>query len=298
MKPMELAHLLSLDGDKGTAFLEHMARGSAHRASSARALKSEKELRRQALDMAPCRHLILSPHGFDLIAEVKFRSPTEGALGNPEFLEARTDPHAGLLRARAYARAGACAISVLTEPFAFRGSLEHLRRVAGAIEIPVMRKDFLVDTYQVWEARAEGADGVLLVLRILDDERAASMLDACEEAGMFAVLEAFDEADLERAGRLLDRPHEERILVGVNNRNLDTLGVDIERCRALAGALPAGIPAIAESGILSPADARSVASAGYPLVLVGSALARSADPAALIARLLRAGRRGRAGGSA
>ena len=129
MKPLELTHALGGAGSKGQLFLDHMARGSARRASGARALKSEVELRRQALELAPSRRLKLSESRFDVIAEVKFRSPSDGDLVNEDFLGGRFDPHAAHLRALAYARAGACAISVLTEPFAFRGSLEHLRRV-------------------------------------------------------------------------------------------------------------------------------------------------------------------------
>ena len=298
MNPHELERLLSdPSAPKGAAFLAQMARESARRASSARAGKSEAELRRMALDRTPCRRILLHESGFDVIAEVKFSSPSEGALTSASFLDGRSDPHAALLRAGKYAEAGACAISVLTEPFAFRGSLEHLRRVAEHSSVPVMRKDFLVDTYQVWEARADEADGVLLVVRIVDDERLQELLDACEEAGVFALVEAFDEEDLARASAALAKRRGQRILVGVNNRDLDTLQVDLSRCTRLADRLPAAFPAVAESGLLAPRDAQTVAQSRYDLALVGSALMRSDDPVALIHAFLAHGRRARAGGA-
>jgi len=294
MKPHELSHVLEQARDsKGALFLDHMARGSTRRASAARALKSERELRRQALERPPCKRLVLCEQGFDVIAEVKFNSPTEGAITSEAFLDGRHDPYAALLRARTYADAGACAVSVLTEPFAFRGSLEHLRRVAEACPVPVMRKDFLVDTYQVWEARAEGADGVLLVARIVDDERLEELLDACKEAGLFALVEAFDADDLARTRAAVLRRSGQNLLIGVNNRDLRTLQVDLTRCGELADQLPPGIPAVAESGLTAPRDAQEVARSAYSVALIGSALMKSPDPAAAVRSFLRSGRRGR-----
>ena len=227
-----------------------------------------------------------------MIAEVKFSSPSEGAIANASFLGGRSDPHAALLRALKYAEAGACAISVLTEPFAFRGSLEHLRRVADESPVAVLRKDFLVDTYQVWEARAEGADGVLLVARIVDDERLTELLDASEEAGLFALVEAFDEEDLERIRAAVRERRGQRILIGVNNRDLDSLEVDLDRCGRMAAGLPVLFPSVAESGLSRPHDAFEVARHGYDLALIGSALMKSEDPAARLRNFLERGRRG------
>ena len=294
MSPPEPQPVTRAGPSRGAAFLSQMATESARRASAARARRPEQELRRQALDRPAARRLRLSPSGFDLICEVKFRSPSEGPLAGAPRLAGRRDPEAASLQARGYAEAGACAISVLTEPTAFHGSLEHLRRVSARSSVAVLRKDFLVDPYQVWEARAEGADGVLLVARIVDDRRLTELLDACAEADLFPLLESFDRADLERSSRALaGRPHQ-RTLVGVNNRDLERLSIELERCTELARWLPAGFPAVAESGLGRGRDAALVAQHGYSLALVGTALMRSAEPGELVRSMLRAGRAARA----
>ena len=270
-----------------TDFLSVMARASRERARRLAARVSSHELRRRVNALPPAPRLALSRAGFDLIAEVKFASPSLGQLGeNPSAQHA-----AG--RARCYAEAGACALSVLTEPVRFAGSLAHLRAAAGASSAPVLRKDFLVAPLQVLQARAAGAGGVLLVLRILDDAELEHMLAACAGCGLFALLEAFDEPDLERAARVVDETRGVTLLVGLNARDLGTLQVDRERCLRLAARLPGGVPAVAESGIESADDARAAAQAGYTLALVGTALMRASDPAAEIRALLAAGRAGR-----
>jgi indole-3-glycerol phosphate synthase len=183
---------------------------------------------------------------------------------------------------------------VVTEPSAFRGSLSDLEDAARAVKVPVMRKDFLVDPYQVLQARAAGAGVVLLILRLLDDARLVEMLDAAGQAGLAVLLEAFDADDLARAAAVtplagrLGIP----VLVGVNARDLDTLSVDAARLGALADALPPDVPAVAESGIRSAEDAGRLAELGYRLALVGTALMRTPDPTGLVGDLLRAGRQG------
>src|SRR5690606_28046720 len=157
-----------------------------------------------------------------------------------------------------------------------------------------MRKDFLVSPRQVLEARAAGAGGVLLIVAMLDDAALGEMLAAAREQGLFVLLEAFDEPDLERAAALLaggTTPGDALVLVGVNSRDLRTLAVDPERLARLAPRLPAGIAAVAESGLHTPADAATAAALGYRLALVGTALMRAADPARLAADMLAAGRR-------
>jgi len=160
-----------------------------------------------------------------------------------------------------------------------------------------MRKDFLVDARQVIEARVYGASGVLLIAAMLDDKTLAGMLDCALEQQMFVLLEAFDEDDLGRITGLLriaryaDAAASDRLLVGVNTRNLRTLAVDTDRLARLAERLPAGARAVAESGLASGADAGAVAKLGYRLALVGTALMRSPDPAALVAEMLRSGSR-------
>jgi indole-3-glycerol phosphate synthase len=214
----------------------------------------------------------------DLIAEIKPRSPSDGAF--PE-----RDPW---IVADGYRRGGAAMLSVLTEPSAFGGSLGILTKVS-ALGLPVMAKDFFVDDYQVYEARLAGADGVLIIARILEDRQLASMLDAVDELGMFALLEAFDEIDLHRlttaaSGR-------DRMLIGVNCRDLETLTVVPARHEELAGALPDSMVSVAESAIGTPADIERIAGLGYRSALVGSALMRSDDPAPLVRAMLDAGRR-------
>jgi indole-3-glycerol phosphate synthase len=155
-----------------------------------------------------------------------------------------------------------------------------------------MKKDFLVDPLQVLEARAAGAAGVLLVLRLLDRSLLDEMLAEARRCGLFVLLEAFDEEDLARAAELVERARGERLLVGVNARDLATLGVDRAKHLALAPRLPRAVPCVAESGLGSAAELRAVAAAGYRAALVGSALMRAADPETSARALLAAGRGG------
>ncbi len=260
-------------------FLESMAASSAERASSAGPIAT-----------ADCERPVvpLPVEPFGVIAEIKNRSPAEGELAKPDSNRAA--------RARQYAAAGAAAISVLTEPTRFGGSLAHLEEVVAAVPgTPVMRKDFLVDPAQIDEARAAGASGVLLIVAMLDDARLRLMLDRTHALGLFVLVESFDARDLERLGRLLSADDRERIaegqfLVGVNSRNLRTLAVDGQRLETLAPRLPSG-RAVAESGLETPGDAARVASLGYTMALVGTALMRADDPGKLVADMRDAGSR-------
>jgi indole-3-glycerol phosphate synthase len=202
-------------------------------------------------------------------------------------------------RVAAYARGGAAAVSVLTEPSRFDGSLEHLRRAAAVLAplgVPAMRKDFLVDPYQVLEARAAGAGGVLVILRMLTRPRIEELLDVAAEHGMFVLLEAFDDVDLGMARDLMTARaarragHRELILIGVNCRDLQTLSVVQERFEALAPLLPAGRPAVAESGVASGLDARRMQQLGYRLALIGTALMAREDPSQLLREIFDATR--------
>ncbi len=269
--------------------LAEMARLSAARARRAR--RPARELLEHGLVLPPPPPLRLVPGKFELIAEIKFASPSAGALAP------RPSARAALEQAGVYAAAGARAVSVLTEPTRFGGSLAHLEAAAHAGP-PVMRKDFLVDPVQVAEARLAGASGVLLVLRLLDREALEALLAACGALRMFALLEAFDERDLERARDAAELRGEVQLLIGVNARDLATLRVEPERCLRLAPLLPPDVPAVAESGIERPEDARAVADAGYSLALVGSALMRARDPGCLLRGLLEAGRAASRGRSA
>jgi indole-3-glycerol phosphate synthase len=164
-----------------------------------------------------------------------------------------------------------------------------LRTVAEAVSIPVMAKDFLVDPYQVYEARDAGADGILVIARILDDEAATRILDAAAEVGMFCLVEAFDRADMARLPVLAaGRPD---VLIGVNCRDLESLGIVPDLHQELARHLPPGLVAVAESAITGPADVERVASFGYSAALVGSALMRAGDAPELVRGMVEAGRR-------
>ena len=274
-------------------FLETMARSSRDRASEARAKLPERELRSRVAGLPPPRGLERSEKGFDLIAEVKRRAPSAGRMEAGD--SGRTERAAA--RARTYAEAGAAAVSVLTEPERFDGSLEDLEAVAAAVDVPVMRKDFLVDPYQVLEARVAGAAGVLLIARMLPDAALEDMTATALETGLFVLAEAFDRRDLDRIGEVAEKLPAaglERFLVGLNARDLTTLAVDRDRFRALAGSFPDGPVRVAESGIESADHAAAAARQGYGMALVGSALMRSPDPGALARRMLAAGRSAKA----
>ena len=262
-------------------FLRQMAESSRQRAAAAARAYSGDEL-----DM-PVYPLRLG--GFDIIAEIKNRSPAEGELAGGA--GKRTD------RARAYVQGGAAAISVLTEPDRFDGDIAHLSEVVAAVgDTPVMRKDFLVDPVQILEAKAAGASGVLLIAAMLNDRLLPEMLDCALDHDLFVLLESFDEVDLERSAHLLHRVRyrkqaaKNKLLVGVNTRNLRTLAVDPTRLVRFGPLLPPGVSCVAESGQHTGADAASVASHGYRMSLVGTALMRAEDPAALIGEMLDAGR--------
>jgi indole-3-glycerol phosphate synthase len=269
-----------------TGLLTEMAQTSLARLEAARAKESERDLWTRAADTPPAPPLKLSSEGFDVIAECKLHSPSAGELAGTMSIEERV---------AAYAQGGAAAVSVLTEPSRFGGHLDHLSAAAKLLEpygVPAMRKDFLVDPYQVMEARAAGAGGVLVIVRMLDQTRIKALLDCAAMLKMFVLLETFDEAELEIAGDILAarRDHDEQVLVGVNCRDLEKLTVEFSRLETLAPALPPGCKHVAESGVSTPKDAMRVAELGYSLALVGTSLMRAPDPRHLLGELLRAGR--------
>lgn len=274
----------------GTDFLAGMKRASEERLAIARAALSEAELLQRIAHVPAPPALRLSDAGFDLIAEVKRRSPSAGQLAT-----AALEPAA---QASAYAAGGAAALSVLTEPAQFDGDLAHLSAVAQAVPaVPAMRKDFLVSPYQVLEARAAGAGGVLLIAAMLDAATLSDMLQKTFDLGMFALVEAFDSQDLAHAVPVMQGlgpatgPAGVRMLIGVNCRDLRTLAVDFDRFVELAPQLPDDLPRVAESGVDSAEQAATVAGLGYGLALVGTALMRAESPTHAAAALLAAGRR-------
>jgi indole-3-glycerol phosphate synthase len=270
-----------------SGLLSAMNQSSLARLEQARARESEQALWARACDTPPPPLLRLSPECFDVIAECKLQSPSAGDLSaNTSDVESRVT---------AYACGGACAVSVLTEPTRFGGSLDHLARAAAVLaphNVPVMRKDFLIDPYQVMEARAAGAGGVLVIVRMLEPSRITALLDCAAMLKMFVLIEAFDAADLEVARSVLGvrRRHDEKMLVGLNCRDLDKLTVDLSRLRELAESLPPGCPHVAESGVNSLDDVKSVVDMGYRLALVGTTLMNSPEPRQLLGSMLATGR--------
>jgi indole-3-glycerol phosphate synthase len=271
-----------------SSLLSEMAQASLQRVQTARAQLPESALWSRATDTPPAPILRLSPEGFDLIAECKLQSPSAGDLS------ANTTDVAA--RVISYAQAGAALISVLTEPTRFGGTLEHLTLAASALaplNVPVMRKDFLVDPYQVMEARIAGAAGVLVIARMLDKTRLCSLFDCAAMLKMFVLVEAFDDADLEVINDVVTarKGREEQVLVGINCRDLATLQVDFHRLAELADRLPEHLPHVAESGVSTAADVERVVELGYRLALVGTSLMSSGDPRRLADEMIVAGRR-------
>jgi indole-3-glycerol phosphate synthase len=209
-----------------------------------------------------------------VIAEVKRSSPSKGALAEI------TDPAA---LAASYEAGGAAVISVLTEQRRFGGSLADFDAVRKAVKIPLLRKDFTVDEYQIWEARAHGADLVLLIVAALDEARLKDFLALTHELGMNALVETHTAQEIERAVAVGAK------IIGVNVRNLKTLDVDRSVFASLASSIPGAAVMVAESGVRDAADVEQYASVGANAVLVGEALVRHNDPAATIAEFMRTG---------
>lgn len=274
-----------------SGFLQEMTQSSLERLTQARKLESQQALWLRASETPPAPPLKLSDQGFDCIAELKLRSPAAGVLST-----ANEDVAA---RVSAYAEGGAAAVSVLTEPYRFDGSMAHLARasqVLAPLGIPSLRKDFIIDPYQVMEARAVGAGGALVILRMLDHGRITEILECAAMLHMFVLLEAFDEKDIECANQLVSERAQrvEQLLVGINSRDLETLQVVPDRLTTLAAQLTPKVPRVAESGVATAEDAANMARAGYQIVLVGSAMMTSQNPKALIGEMLSAGRGARA----
>jgi indole-3-glycerol phosphate synthase len=241
---------------------------AAHRAgTSLDAMRARAEAAGRPRDFAAA---IAGPP-IKIIAEVKRASPSAGAI------RAAADPGA---TARMYASAGAAAVSVLTDHKYFSGSLDDLVAVRRAVDLPILRKDFTVDAFQVYEARAAGADAVLLIAGTMPAADLAALARLAADLGLTALVEVHSDRDLDDALAIGAR------VIGINNRNLHTLQTDLETTHRLRPRIPAGITVISESGIASPADVANVAGAGIDAVLVGTSLMASADPGAHLRALL------------
>lgn len=270
-----------------SGLLTEMAQSSLERLELARASTSEQMMWARANDTPPAPPLTLSLEGFDIIAECKLQSPSMGNLsGNTTDVASRVT---------AYAQSGAAAVSVLTEPKRFGGELAHLERaskILAPFNVPTMRKDFLVDPYQVMEGRVAGAGGVLVIVRMLERSHIIALLDCAAMLKMFVLLEAFGAEDLAIAKEILSsrKGHSEQVLVGLNCRDLQTLAIDIERFGALGSAMPTEFAAVAESGVGSTADVERVVGWGYRIALIGTTLMTTPDPKQLITSFLSVGR--------
>ena len=211
------------------------------------------------------------PDRVPIIAECKRRSPSRGVL---------CEDYQPPAIARAYESTGAAAISVLTEPAFFDGRLDHLAAVREAVAIPLLRKDFIVSVYQLAEARAAGADAALLIVAALDDPMLRRLVAAATGFGLAALVEVHDAAELSRALAAEAR------IIGVNNRNLRTLDVDLDASFSLVASIPENVIAVAESGIKTSDDLRALREAGYDGFLVGESLVTRSDPGAALTALL------------
>lgn len=213
------------------------------------------------------------PGHVNVIAECKRRSPSKGVLAQ-HYDPARI--------ARAYTEGGAAAISVLTEPSFFDGALAHLAAVRAVTDVPLLRKDFTIDRYQLLEASVTGADAILLIVAALTQDELVRLQQQAWDLGLAVLVEVHDEAELDRAVAAGAR------IIGVNNRNLRTLAVDVEASRRLAAKIPASAIAVSESGLTSPDELRVLAGLGYRAFLMGERFMTDPDPAGAIARMVRA----------
>src|SRR5262245_25490269 len=217
------------------------------------------------------KEAISQPSRVNVIAECKRRSPSRGVI--------RPDYDAVAI-ARSYAASGAAAISVLTEPTFFDGSLADLDTASRAVDVPLLRKDFIVSEYQLFEARAAGASAILLIVAALTDAELRSLGARAETLGLDALIEVHSAAELQRAADAGAR------LVGVNNRNLRTLAVDVQASEALIARMPAGTIAVSESGLKSSSDLVRLRELGYQAFLIGERFMGEEDPGAALRQLI------------
>ena len=254
--------------------LEEIVAAKRHLIAAARQARPESELRAALLDAPPVRDFLAALSGsgsIHLIAEVKKASPSKGII-REDF-----DP-VGI--ARIYQRHGAAALSVLTDEPYFQGCLQYLTDIRAAVEIPLLRKDFILDCYQLLEARAAGADAVLLIAECLDDETLHRLHEEALQLGMTPLVELYEPANLPRVLASGAR------LIGVNNRDLRTFEVDLQHTVRLRDQVPRDRLLVGESGIHTQADVEMLQAAGVNAILVGESLMASPDIGAAVDRLL------------
>ena len=248
---------------------QHVARRQAQRSLAVIEAAAERATAPRGFSQSLAQAMDEGRYG--LIAEIKKASPSKGLI--------RADFNPADL-ARAYSEGGAACLSVLTDEPYFQGRDDYLLSAREAVELPVLRKDFMLDPYQIFESRALGADAILLIMAALSDSEAAELHEIATGLGMDALVEVHNEAELERAQRLSAR------LIGINNRNLKTLAVDLKTAERLAPLVDRGRLVVAESGLSSPADLARMARIGVSTFLIGESLMREADVAAATRRLL------------
>jgi len=257
-----------------TTILDEIVAAKRREVEQARRRMPLSELEAQAAEAPPVRDFldaVAGPGTIQLIAEVKKASPSAGVI-RPDF-----DP---IAIARAYQDHGAACLSVLTDAPYFQGHLSHLARVRASVAIPLLRKDFMIDEYQVVEARLAGADAILLIAEILDDARLVALRDRAAALGMATLVEFHDESNL---ARVLDSG---ATLVGVNNRDLRRFVTDLDQTFRLRDRIPAGVTVVSESGIRTRRDVERLQAAGVAAVLVGESLLRQEDIGLAVERLL------------
>lgn len=256
-----------------TAFLPRILEARRASVEASKLGLGTAELGREAGLRTPPRDFrgALAAEGLSLIAEIKRASPSKGPL------RPGLDP---LLLADAYERGGARALSVLTEPDFFQGSAKDLIEARSATSLPVLWKDFVVDPYQVTQARSMSADAVLVIVRILDDDELRAVLSEAERWGLCALVEVFDETDLDRA---LDAGAD---VIGINHRDLETFEEDPEATARLRPRIPDGVVVVGESAITARADVESLEDVGVDAILVGEAIVVADDPETKIRELL------------
>ncbi len=256
--------------------LEAIVGATRSRVASAQERESRPALERRAMERSPDGAGFVAALSrtdrVNVIAECKRRSPSRGIL------RAAYEP---AQIASGYERGGAAAISVLTEPGFFDGSLAHLESVRAAVKIPLLRKDFIVDEYQLLEARAAGADAILLIVAALSDADLQRLAAAADRLGLAALVEVHSAQRVRARARVAAR-----VSIGVNNRNLRTLKVDLEASHVIARSLPDDVSRSARAGLKTPDDLRSMTALGYNAFLIGERFMVTPDPGAALAGLL------------
>ncbi|MCY7306212.1 MAG: indole-3-glycerol phosphate synthase TrpC [Rhodoferax sp.] len=234
------------------------------------AMRADAESRVLTRDFEAALRVSIARRGCAVIAEIKKASPSRGVL-REDFIPADI--------AQSYAESGAACLSVLTDQQFFHGQVDYLKQARASCQLPVLRKDFMIDPYQVYESRVMGADAILLIAACLDDAQMRDLEAIARDLFMSVLVEVHDDAELERALRL------QTPLIGVNNRNLRNFEVALETTLSLVGKVPAGRLLVTESGILTAGDVQRMTAAGVQVFLVGEAFMRAADPGAALASL-------------